>query len=155
MPNAGRGLTPQQIDEFLATPIIARLATVKPDGAPHVTPVWQHWDGEAMWIVPRERSNFVQNIRHEPRVCVSCADDGPGHRRVLVEGRAELVEGPVPLSGRTREIADEMARRYMGPEGPTYLGRTADRPRYLVKVTPARMSSWQGGEWHPRYTGGQ
>jgi PPOX class probable F420-dependent enzyme len=146
-----RGLKKEEIDRFLATPVIARLATVKADGAPYVVPVWQHWDGESMFIIPRERSSFVDHVRHEPRVCISCADDGPGHRRVLIEGVAEVVEGPVPMAGRTLEIAKEMAARYMGPDGPKYLGATADRPRYLLRVKPVSMRSWQGGEWHPRY----
>jgi len=146
-----RGLTKDEMDRFLATPVVARLATVKPDGSPYVVPVWQQWDGESMWIIPRARSSFVGHIGHEPRVCVSCADDGSGHRRVLIEGVAEIVEGPVGMVGRMLEIAKEMAVRYMGPEGPSYLGATADRPRYLVRVRPVRVTSWQGGEWHPRY----
>ena len=53
----GRKLSSKEIDEFLAMPIIARIATVKPDGAPHVAPVWQLWDGEAMWLIPRSQSS--------------------------------------------------------------------------------------------------
>jgi PPOX class probable F420-dependent enzyme len=151
MPQA-RSLTKAEIDAFLATPIIARLATVRPDGAPYVVPVWQQWDGERMWVIPRAKSSFVENIRHEPRVCVSCADDiNPAHTRVTIEGRAEIVEGPTPLVGRTKEIADEMAVRYMGPDGPKYAERTADRLRCLVRITPEKITSWQGGEWHSRY----
>lgn len=151
MPRA-RKLTAEEIDHFLATPIIARLATVQPDGAPYVVPVWQHWDGTHMWIIPRSKARFIENIRHEPRVCVSCADDvNPEHTRVTVEGRAELAEGPVPLIGLTKEIADAMAVRYMGPEGPKYAEKTADRLRYLVRITPERITSWTGNEWHSRY----
>jgi PPOX class probable F420-dependent enzyme len=144
-------MSPEEIDEFLAGSIIARIATVQPDGAPHVAPVWQHWDGEAMWVIPRSRSSWYVNLAQEPRVCVSCADDiNPEHARVTVEGVAEVVEGPVALVGRTKEIADEMAIRYMGQNGPTYAAKTADRLRYLVKITPTKITSWRR-EWHPRY----
>ena len=144
-------LTSQEIDELLAQPIIARIATVKPDGAPHVAPVWQQWDGEAMWVIPRSRSSWFENLRQEPRVCISCADDiTPEHARVTIEGLAEIVEGPVGLVGRIKEIADEMAVRYMGPDGPGYAAKTANRLRYLVKITPTTITSWRG-EWHPRY----
>ena len=68
-------LTREQLSEFLATPVVARLATVKPDGGPYVVPVWQHWDGDAMYVIPRGRSRFVEHLRAEPRVAVSCADD--------------------------------------------------------------------------------
>jgi PPOX class probable F420-dependent enzyme len=147
-----RRLTRDEIDRFLATPVIARLATVLPGGAPYVAPVWQQWDGTDMWVIPRSKARFVENIRVEPRVCVSCADDtNPDHARVTIEGTAEIVEGPVALVGRTKEIADEMAVRYMGPEGPEYAAKTADRLRYLVRIKPERITSWSGGEWHPRY----
>lgn len=149
---AASKLSPEEIDQFLATPIIARLATVQPDGAPYVVPVWQQWDGENMWVIPRGKSSFVKNIENEPRVCVSCADDvNPAHTRVTIEGVAEIVEGPVPLEGRVKKIADEMAVRYMGPNGPEYAGRTADRPRYLVRITPTKIISWQGTEWSQKY----
>lgn len=145
-------LTAEEIDEFLATPVVARLATVQPDGAPYVAPVWQHWDGEHMWVIPRAKSRFAEYILKEPRVCVSCADDvNPEHTRVTIEGRAEVVEGPVPLECQTKEIADEMAVRYMGPDGPMYAAKTADRLRYLVRIKPEKITSWAGTEWHERY----
>lgn len=151
MPGAGK-LTPEQIDSFLATPVIARLATVQPDGAPYIAPVWQHWDGTHMWVIPRAKSRFVEFLRNEPRVCVSCADDiNPDHTRVTIEGVAELIEGPIPLEGHTKQIANEMAIRYMGPDGPKYASKTAGRLRYLVRITPTRVRSWAGREWHQRY----
>ncbi len=146
-----RGLTKEEIGELLAGPITARLATVTPEGAPYVVPIWQYWDGEAMWMIPRERSAFVEHIRQEPRVCVSCADEGPGHARVTIQGTAQIVEGPAKMTGRMLDIANDMVRRYMGPGGLKYLGNTADRPRYLIKIDPTRLTSWRGGEWHPRY----
>ena len=144
-------LTPDQVDALLATPIIARLATVKPDGSPYVVPVWQHWDGEAMYIVPRARSRFVEYLRQEPRVAVSCADDvSADHSRVLIEGTAEILDGPALMAGRMLEIAREMAERYGGDGGLRYLDATMDKPRYLVRVTPTTMTTWSGG-WHARY----
>ena len=149
-------LTPEQVSEFLATPVIARLATVKPDGGPYIVPVWQHWDGEAMYVIPRGRSRFVEHLRSEPRVAVSCADDesdmelGTGHRRVLIEGRAEIIEGPVLMTGLMLDIAREMAERYGGEAGLTYLDGTMRKPRYLLRIVSDTMTTWEGS-WHPRY----
>jgi PPOX class probable F420-dependent enzyme len=147
-----RSLTRGEIDAFLGTTVIARLATVKRDGSPYVVPVWQHWDGARMYVIPRARSAFIEHIKAEPRVAVSCADDvDPAHTRVLLQGAARLVEGPVHMQGRMLDIANDMARRYMGADGPHYLARTSSRPRYLVEITPTSVTSWRGGEWHPRY----
>ena len=144
-------LTGEQIDDFLSSPVIARLATVKPDGAPYVVPMWQHWDGESIYMVPRARSRFVEYVRLEPRVAVSCADDlHPDHSRVLIEGNAEIVEGPIRMYGRMLEIAREMAHRYGGESGSNYLEGTIEKPRYLLRVVPAKITTWSAG-WHERY----
>jgi PPOX class probable F420-dependent enzyme len=146
-------MTSDEITAFLSEPIIARLATVQSGGAPYIAPVWQQWDGDRMYIVGRADSGFVDHIRNEPRVAVSCADDvNPEHARVLIQGIAEILEGPAPMAGRTLRIAEEMAVRYMGPDGPTYVRRTVDRPRCLIAVSPESIVSWAGGEWHPRYS---
>ena len=145
------GLTSEQVDKLLAGPIIARLATVKPDGAPYVVPVWEYWEDGAMYIIPREKSRFMEYIKNEPRVAVSCADDvDPDHPRVLIEGTAEIVEGPVKMEGRALDIAREMVVRYAGEPGLAYLESTIDNPRYLLKITPDKMTTWVKG-WHPRY----
>ena len=144
------GLTPEEVNKLLATAVIARLGVVKPDGAPYVVPVWQYWDGESMYIIPRARSRFVGYLRQEPRVAVSCAEDVAPQPRVLIEGVAEIVEGPVRMAGRMLEIAQEMAQRYGGRPGLEYLAGTMDKPRYLVRITPQEVTTWAGG-WHPRY----
>ena len=148
---SARGLTTTEIDDLLARPLVSRLATVQPDGAPYVVPIWHYWDGEALWIIPRGRSAFVEHIRNEPRVFFSCADDETGHARVSIAGTAEIVEGPSKMAGRMLEIAREMGGRYVGPPGLEYIERTIDRPRYLVRIDPVKIMSWKGAEWHPRY----
>ena len=145
------GLSAADINELLSTPVIARLAMVKPDGSPYVVPVWEYWDGQHMYVIPRAKSRFVDFIKSEPRVAVSCADDlDPDHSRVLIEGTAEVVEGPVLMSGKMLQIAQEMAQRYGGEEGLKYLEGTMHNPRYLLRITPKDITTWAGG-WHPRY----
>lgn len=140
--------------EFLQKPIITRLGTIQTDGWPYVIPVWHEWDGTYFWIVPRAKSAFVEFIRQEPRICLSIALDTAPNTRVMVLGRAEIVEGPVDSRGgvsRWVPIARRMASRYLGEHGPEYLERTMDRPRYLIRITPVRVRSWEGVEWHPKY----
>ncbi|MAG37186.1 MAG: hypothetical protein CL878_13210, partial [Dehalococcoidia bacterium] len=85
-----------------------------------------------------------------PRVAVSIADDSAGNRRVQIEGRAEIVEGPT-TEGQWVPIGHRMASNYLGEDGPKYLIPTLNRPRYLIRIRPEKLRSWQGGEWHPRY----
>lgn len=147
-------LTKEEMDAFLAKGVVARLATVKADGAPYVVPLWHEWDGENLWLVPRNKSVFIQHIKREPRVCVSIALETNPYTRVTIQGVAEVVEGPVDSQGGTARwvpIARRMATRYLGPHGPEYLEPTMDRPRYLVKIVPTKITTWEGVEWHPKY----
>jgi PPOX class probable F420-dependent enzyme len=147
-----RGLTKKEIFEFLSGPIVARIATVKEDGSPYIAPIWQFYDGESMWVIPRERSAFVQHIKRDPRVAVSCAFDTAPWTRILIEGRAEIVEGPKPIDGLMAEIGNKMTVRYLGEHGSEYANLTFDRQRYLIKIIPDKITTWTGSEWAKKYT---
>lgn len=147
-----RALTADEIAEFLAGAVVARVATIDEEGFPYITPVWQEWDGAALWIVPRERSAWVRHIQHNPNVAVSCALDSSPYTRLLMRGAAEIVSGPEPMWGQCLAVAERMAVRYLGARGPEYLAPTQDRPRYLIKVTPTQITSWEGVEWARKYT---
>ncbi len=149
-----RGLTDAEIAEFLAEPIVARLGTVTQEGTPYVSPVWQEYDAEekVLYIIGRERSAYVRHLQRQPQVSVSCARDNAPYTRVLFLGRAEVVEGPVTAGeGSWQPIGERMARRYLGERGPEYLEPTLDRPRYLIKVIPEKVISWEGVEWADQY----
>jgi nitroimidazol reductase NimA-like FMN-containing flavoprotein (pyridoxamine 5'-phosphate oxidase superfamily) len=149
---ANRGLTDEEINEFLAGPVVARVATVDENGMPYITPVWEEWDGEAMWIIPRERSAWVPHIKANPNIAVSVAMDVSPYMRVLFRGKAHIVSGPEPLQGQCLDIANRMALRYLGEHGPEYLQASANRPRYLIKFVPETKQTWVGVEWASKYT---
>jgi hypothetical protein len=55
------------------------------------------------------------------------------------------------MAGLMLEIARRMAVRYLGEHGPEYLEPSQPRPRYLVKLAPEKITSWEGVEWHLKY----
>jgi PPOX class probable F420-dependent enzyme len=150
-PAANRGMTPEELRDFLARPLNAKVGCLTEDGAPYVVPAWYEWDGEAFWLVPRARSAWARYLQRDPRVCLCIDEEAPPHRRVQVLGRAEIVEQP-NVGGRWVPIAERMAARYLGPDGgPRYLVPTLDRPRWLIRVHPEKLTTWAGGGWHRRY----
>lgn len=155
-PEKTGALSDAEIARFLSEPWNARLATVGAEGWPHVTPVWYDFDPvtHRFSVVGRERAAWIAHIGTNPRVALHVADDQHAeHTRVLVRGLAAIVEGPVApaASPRIGELTRRLSVRYLGPSGPTYAGRTFDRPRVLVQITPERWQTWSGREWHPRY----
>jgi nitroimidazol reductase NimA-like FMN-containing flavoprotein (pyridoxamine 5'-phosphate oxidase superfamily) len=150
------GLTEEELATFLVEPWNARIATVTSDGWPYLTPIWYEFERQtrSFLIVGRERARWVAHIRDNPRVAFHVADDlHAEHTRVLVQAAAEIVEGPVApaASPRLLELTRRLSARYLGPAGPAYAERTLSRPRVLVRLVPARWTTWTGGEWHPRY----
>lgn len=134
---------------FLAEPHIARLACLDGEGWPYVVPCWQEWDGAAFWVVPRERSAWARYLAADPR-CAITVDEAGAQRKVTAQCRAHLAEEP-NVGGAWVPVAERMSLRYLGENGPRYLEPTLDKPRWLFRLDPVRMQTWQGQDWAERY----
>lgn len=146
-----RGLTEEEMKSFLSGPWVARIATLKEDGKPYLSTVWYEYDHPFFFLGGREKSAWVANLMHTPYIAMHVAEDKAPFTRVVIEGEAEIVDGPIGITGRWIEIANKMATRYMGEHGPEYLVPTMDRRRYWVKIIPKRVQTWSGVEWHKKY----
>jgi nitroimidazol reductase NimA-like FMN-containing flavoprotein (pyridoxamine 5'-phosphate oxidase superfamily) len=146
-----RGLSVEEMKEFLAQPWVARIATLGADNSPYLNTVWYEYEHPFFYLGGRAKSKWVKNLIGDPRIAIHVAEDVAPFTRVLAEGRAEIVEGPIGIRGRWLALANKMALRYLGERGPEYLVPTMDRPRYWIKVVPETVTSWTGVEWHRRY----
>jgi nitroimidazol reductase NimA-like FMN-containing flavoprotein (pyridoxamine 5'-phosphate oxidase superfamily) len=158
-------------DEFLREPgVLMRVAVVRDDGAPLVTPIWFIFEharaedtrgSEFIYFTPREKSEWFACLRRDPRVSL-CIDEQPlPYRKVLADGVAELVFD-VGKDAEWRDLYLRIAERYVGPEGArTYIENTIEEPRglYRLDLQQARIKTWRmpiegeapEGIWHQRY----
>ncbi len=143
-------ITGEELDAFLGGNLVCRLACLKEDGAPYVVPCWFEWTGEEFYIIPRKKSAWARYVQRDGRVCLNISNDTPPYRQVQVEGMAEVVEEP-NVGGQWVPIARRMSVRYLGEHGPDYLVPTLNQPRWLIRVVPSKITTWQGVAWHPRY----
>lgn len=143
------GMTPEQVDAFLAEGRNMYLACLKPDGWPYVTICWHEWRDGSFWVVPRQRSRWAEYLKADPRVSV-VIEEKETLRKVLAQGRAEVVEEP-SLGGQWVEVATRMTYRYLGSNGPAYLEPTLHQPRWLFRIHPESMKTWQGVGWARHY----
>jgi PPOX class probable F420-dependent enzyme len=96
---------------------VARLATVTPDGAPHLVPVTFAFRGGELYFAidhkPKSTADLarVRNLRHEPRVAVlaDAYDDDDWTRLWWV--RADGVARELPVAERAPAI-DALAAKY-------------------------------------------
>jgi PPOX class probable F420-dependent enzyme len=85
----GTGLLPWSaaVERFHASKNLW-VATVWPDGRPHLSAVWGVWLDDAAWFSCGLHSRKLINLRAEPR-CVVSADDSDN--QVVIDGVAEIV----------------------------------------------------------------
>lgn len=151
-------MSPQEMNEFLQGPWIARIACLKPDGAPYVVPAWYHWDGVCFWLVPRLRSMWAHYMARDPRVSLVVDEPEPPIRKVICEGTAVIVEAGVGpfLDDGEPSIWNKIGTKYTGPR---YLGEKAEEyrgsvnvePCWTIKIVPQKITTWQGFDWAERY----
>lgn len=142
-------LAGDDLSAFLEEPRIARLACLDADGWPYVVPCWHEWDGTSFWVVPREKSAWGPYLKAEPRCAITVDEEG-AQRKVIAQCRAHLVEEP-NVGGQWVPVAERMSLRYLGENGPRYLEPTLDKKRWLFRLEPTKMQTWQGQDWAARY----
>ena len=143
-------LSDQEIEEFLCGGTFCRIGCLDEEGWPYVVPCWFEYSDGGFYIIPRGRSAWARHIQRDPRVSLCIDESTRFNRRVLVKGRAEILEEP-NLGGRWVEIGRRMSVRYLGEHGPEYLEPTLIESRWLLFVRPLKMKTWQGVDWHKRY----
>jgi PPOX class probable F420-dependent enzyme len=83
------------VEQRLRNDPLVWLITVRPDGRPHVVPVWFFWDGEIFLIFSQPNKPKVRNVRQNPNVTLALDGTGKfGDDVVVVEGTAELLNEP-------------------------------------------------------------
>ncbi|MDT0320285.1 pyridoxamine 5'-phosphate oxidase family protein [Streptomyces millisiae] len=96
------------VDEFLAQPLTARIATA----GPTVRPVWFLWEGGAFWILTGPWARLSGLVARDPAVAivVDVCEPATGLvRQVVARGRADLV--PFDVARGRRKLA-----RYLGAD---------------------------------------
>src|ERR1700738_1991145 len=116
---SGGALSAADLSDFLAQPLLLKLACVRPDGWPYVIPLWYAWHDRKLYVVGRERAVWVDYVRREPRVGVLIDEEARRHRRVQMTATALVIEGPVKRANGSehwREIDKALVARYMADE---------------------------------------
>ncbi len=154
-------LSPREIDRFLEEPLLARLACLDAKGWPYAVPCWYQWDGTSLWLVPRAKSAWAGYLEAQPRCAVTIDESSAAEeaaeagvqRRFVAQCEATIIERP-NVGGRWVEIARTMSVRYYGENGPRYLEPTMRWKRWLVRLDPVKVWTWQGIAWPKRYLEG-
>ena len=129
-----------EIEELLRRPIISVVSTIRPDGTPHMTPVWHLVDRGDVVIAIEESSVKARNVRTNPLAALCVMTDESPQRWLLVNGEARLSTERVP------EVVRALSVHYMGAEeGEPYAKKAVlDFDFVLLRITPTKMVGFDG-----------
>jgi PPOX class probable F420-dependent enzyme len=122
---------PEAVRELLDGKNFAHIATLMRDGSPQVTLTWVDRDGDRILINTAEGRTKPANVRRDPRVAISIADQQDPYRAAFIRGRVvDLVH-----EGAAEHI-DKMSQKYHGRD---YAHRPGQK-RVILVIEPEHVS---------------
>lgn len=128
-----------QIKQFLAGPWTARLACIRPDGNPHVIPVWQEYDGERFNILALKGSQWAEYVRKNPQVSITIDEPWSPYRRVVSRGTA--IESKELFSATQNNLFARLSQRYLGQQSSQPLSQQVEA---IFIIQPDSLRGWMG-----------
>jgi PPOX class probable F420-dependent enzyme len=127
-------LVPESHQDLLKeeTKAFAFVATVKPDGSPHVTAVWFNTDGEHILFNTMPTTAKYRNVQENEAIALAIFEPGNPYRYLQVQGSVRTTaEGAV-------DHTHALSQKYTGkdfnmPEG---------TERRIFVVTPEHVTVW-------------
>ena len=137
-------MSPAEVDAFLESSMKVQVATINPDGSPHLTTLFyvMHEGRIAFWTYAS--SQKIKNLERDDRITclVEDGDDYFELRGVSITGHAKLVTDEDEI----RVIGSKVATRMvdgadLGDFGRDMVERQV-RKRFAVLVEPAKVATW-------------
>jgi PPOX class probable F420-dependent enzyme len=119
------GLPPDLLDR-LEGDEVAWCATVRPDGSPHLTPVWFVYRADTWWVCSAARNKKVRNLERNPRVALALEG---GRAPAVAEGSAVVHREAFPA-----EVVAGFATKY----GWDVTAVASESPLVLLEVPVTR-----------------
>lgn len=131
-----------EIADFVARSRTGTMATVGPDGQPHLVAMWYGVVDGDIWVETKVKSQKVVNLKRNPRVSFMI-EDGMTYdslRGVAFEGVAEIHDDPDTIFA----VGVSVWERYNGPYSDD-LKPAVDmmmNKRVAVRIRAHRVRSW-------------
>ncbi len=133
-------LSDEELTTFLQGPWVARLAYIRPDGKPHVVPVWHEYDKRVFYVASWGGSKWADYLLANPTVSLTIDEPWPPLRRVSAQGVAQPIESD-DLPGGLPAILHRLSYRFLGqPLSP----EMATRPWRAFCIHPDQLRGWRG-----------
>lgn len=125
-----------ELRAFLDGPWAARLACIRPDGSPHVVPVWYEWRDATFLVAAWPGSAWADFVTQNPAVALTIDEPWPPLRRILVRGQAQPL-APESVPGGIEGLRARINARYLG--APVQASAVPAAAWKAFRIPPAKM----------------
>lgn len=132
------------IESALERHDVVWLSSTRPDGRPHLVPVWFVWSDGLIVVFSKPGAQKVRNLLADPRAMVAIGERTADFDIELIEAEAEVAPGSLDETARER-----FARKYEAA-----LGRAASTVEEFaavysqsIRLRPTRWLGWGGPGW--------
>ena len=131
----------QRIDRLLHGEPVIWLSSVRPDGRPHLIPIWFSWDGRDILVASKPDAQKIRNLRANPTVMLALGEAEDDFDVGLLEGRAELLDRPASAALRPGHLSKYAARMAaIGLSDDEFVATYSQ----LIRIGPTRFLPWHG-----------
>ncbi len=120
--------------DLFAKKSLLHVASLGPDGSPHVTPVWGELDGDDIIINTALGRAKARNLANDGRVALSLTD--PDNPYTVISVRGTVVGF---TTDGADDVIDRLAKKYLDVD--SYPFRREGEIRVTVRIRPDRISS--------------
>ena len=129
-----KNLAPTDLGDLLERPLVAVLATNRPDGTVLLSPVWHEWRDGGFDVVTGSNGVKVKHLRRDPRASIVVYEHEPPYRGIEIRAEASL-------STDAADAIRRIATRYLGADaGAAYADSTSDDT--LIRLEPGHLRAW-------------
>ncbi len=141
---AGRCAVPRELRDRLRSTPVAWLTTVRPDGRPHLVPVWYAWTDDGFVVFSKPGAVKALNVAADARVMVALGAPEDDFDVQLIEGEARIL--PDDALKVVPSVAPQLLAKYaswMSAIGLT-LAEFGATYRSVIRIEPTRFLGWRG-----------
>jgi len=118
---------------IIAKKVLAHVASLGPEGEPHVTPVWVTLDGDDLIINTALGRAKARNLANDARVAVSLTDPDNAYSVIAVRGSVIGF-----TTDGADDVIDSLAKKYLDLD--TYPFRREGEVRVTVRIRTDRIA---------------
>ena len=133
-------LAAARLDRFLSREPVVWMSTVRPDGAPHLVPIWFTWDGNSLLVFSKPGAQKVRNLRANPVAMLALGEPEDDFDVALAEATVRLLDEPAHElpAAHLAKYGERMAALGLSPD--EFLATYSQ----VMVITPSRSLPWHG-----------